>query len=255
MVRKMNLPKPLFSVNGRRAVLLLHAYSGSPNDVRMLSRYLESFNYTVYSPMFRGHGTLAPEDILAQSPEVWWEDAQAAIAFLKEQGFEQIAVFGLSMGGIFAMKLLESAATSIIGGGTFCAPLFPFDDRQVRRSFMRYSEYQLNQGDIPESEQQKRMEAMNQKLEAQLLGIQNQSSEVQSRLQTVQSPVFLAQAGQDELIPASGVFQTAEKLVQTAFSLHWYPRSTHVITVGIDHKQLEQDVHAFLETLQWNEEN
>lgn len=255
MTRRINLPKPLFSVNGRRAVLLLHAYSGSPNDVRMLSRYLESFNYTVYSPMFRGHGTLDPEDILEQSPENWWEDVQTAVAFLQEQGFEQIAVFGLSMGGIFAMKLLESGESSLVGGGTFCAPIFPFDDSCVRRSFMRYSDYQLKQQAVPDLEQQARLEAMPQKLAAQLAAIQKQSDAVQAELSAIQKPVFLAQAGQDELIPASGVFQAAAQLVQTSFSLHWYPQSTHVITVGVDHKQLEQAVHAFLETLQWNEEN
>lgn len=47
-------------------MLLLHAYSGSPNDVRMLARYLEKSEYTVYAPLFTGHGTLAPQDILAQ---------------------------------------------------------------------------------------------------------------------------------------------------------------------------------------------
>ena len=41
MAKKINLPKPLFSEKGKRAVLLLHAYSGSSNDVRMLSRRLE----------------------------------------------------------------------------------------------------------------------------------------------------------------------------------------------------------------------
>ena len=66
---------------GKRAVLLLHAYSGSSNDVRMLSRRLEKENYTVYSPNFSGHGTLVPEDILDQTTEQWWQDTQEAVAF------------------------------------------------------------------------------------------------------------------------------------------------------------------------------
>jgi len=74
VAKKINLPKPLFSEKGKRAVLLLHAYSGSSNDVRMLSRRLEKENYTVYSPNFSGHGTLVPEDILDQTTEQWWQD-------------------------------------------------------------------------------------------------------------------------------------------------------------------------------------
>ena len=61
-----SLPKPLYGKHGKRAVLLLHAYSGSPNDVRMLCRFLEKSEYTVYAPLFEGHGTLDPEDILSQ---------------------------------------------------------------------------------------------------------------------------------------------------------------------------------------------
>ena len=49
---KINLPKPLFSEKGKRAVLLLRLFWRS-NDVRMLSRRLEKKNYTVYSPNFQ----------------------------------------------------------------------------------------------------------------------------------------------------------------------------------------------------------
>ena len=83
VAKKINLQKPLFLEKGKRAVLLLHAYSGSSNDVRMLSRRLEKENYTVYSPNFSGHGTLVPEDILDQTTEQWWQDTQEAVAFFR----------------------------------------------------------------------------------------------------------------------------------------------------------------------------
>ena len=51
------LPNELYIKKGKRAVLLFHAYTGSPNDVRMLARRLERENYTVLAPMFSGHGT------------------------------------------------------------------------------------------------------------------------------------------------------------------------------------------------------
>lgn len=34
-----SLPQPIYEKHGKRAILLLHAYSGSPNDVRMLARF------------------------------------------------------------------------------------------------------------------------------------------------------------------------------------------------------------------------
>ena len=65
----------------------------------------------------------------------------------------------------------------------------------------------------------------------------------------------MAQAGKDEMIEADGVFRTAERLQQTAFSLNWYPKSGHVITVGPERRQLEQDVADFLAALGWRENN
>lgn len=64
----------------------------------------------------------------------------------------------------------------------------------------------------------------------------------------------MAQAGQDEMIDPYGVYETAKKLTQTDISLHWYPESKHVITVGIARKAFEKDVLDFLENLPWNEE-
>ena len=112
-----NLPKPFYSKKSHRGILLLHAYSGSANDVRMLARSLEKANYTVYAPILSGHGTLEPLDILAASVEQWRQDVRKSVAYLKAEGVTQLAVFGLSMGGILAMDLLTEADSTIIAGG------------------------------------------------------------------------------------------------------------------------------------------
>ena len=40
-----------------RAVILFHAYTGTPADVRMLAQFLHRHDYAVYVPVFSGHGT------------------------------------------------------------------------------------------------------------------------------------------------------------------------------------------------------
>lgn len=253
MQKKINLPKPLFTENGRRAVLLLHAYSGSSNDVRMLSRYLESQNYTVYSPNFSGHGTLSPEDILAQSPANWWQDTLEAIEWLKEKGYEQIALFGLSMGGIFAMHALTMRIEGILGGGFFCSPIFPVKNR-VPENFIRYAEGVLKLGDSSEKDQKERMAFIRENSYEQLITIETFADQTSKKLKNIEQAVFMAQAGKDTMIDPAGIYQTAQALEQTNYTLNWYPNSGHVLTIGPDHKQLEQDVTAFLASLSWNEE-
>lgn len=248
----INLPKPLFTENGPRAVLLLHAYSGSSNDVRMLSRYLEKENYTVYSPNFSGHATFSPENILEKSTSDWWQDTLDAIQFLKEKGYQQIAVFGLSMGGIFTMSALTKQVEGIVGGGFFCSPIFPVKNN-VPENFVLYSEGVLKRAEVSETEQKERIAKIKEASYGQLKDIESFSEQTAAKLGQITVPVFMAQAGNDEMVDALGVFKTAQALTQTRFTLHWYPNSGHVITVGPDRKQLEQDVVSFLNTLSWNE--
>lgn len=247
-----SLPKPLYAKHSKRAVLLLHAYSGSPNDVRMLARYLEKSEYTVYAPLFTGHGTLAPQDILAQKTETWWEDTKQAIHFLKAEGFSQVAVFGLSMGGIFAVRALAEQP-EIIGGGYFCSPISPVENH-VPENFERYERYVLKLAGESEQEIEETVAALRPNVYQQLAEIQNQAAITEGKLSDIQAPVFLAQAGQDEMIDPAGVYETAKKLADKRVTLQWYPNSKHVITVGESRKLLEKDVLEFLENLPWNEE-
>ena len=122
MEQSKQFPEALFFPKGSKAILLLHAYTGSYNDVRMLARMLESKGYTVYAPLFTGHGTKNPADILAQHPSTWWEDTTQALTFLRNLGYQQIAVFGLSMGGLYAMAALQEE--NVIGGENFVCFLF-----------------------------------------------------------------------------------------------------------------------------------
>lgn len=252
-MKKINLPQPLFTENGTRAVLLLHAYSGSSNDVRMLSRSLEKAGYTVYSPNFSGHATLSPEDILAKTTMDWWQDTLDALQFLKTKGYQQIAILGLSMGGIFAMHALADKREEIVGGGVFCSPIFPVKN-QVPENFLIYAEQVLTIAKVAPTEQRERLTVIKEAAKQQLQAIESFGQRTAAKLNQVTVPVFIAQAGEDQMIDAKAALQTASALTQTAYTLNWYPNSGHVITVGPDHKQLEQDVTYFLNQLSWNEE-
>lgn len=253
MKRKIKLPEPLFVEHGERAVILFHAYSGSSNDVRMMCRFLEKKNYTVYTPIFSGHATLSPEDILSETATQWEQDAQEAVDFLKNRGYKKIAVLGLSMGGIFAMNLLTRGEEAIIGGGFFCSPIFPVKNK-VPENFAVYAETVLRTAETNETELADRMVKIKEQSIQQLQQIENYAAKTAADLKKITTPIFAAQAGKDEMIDATGVFQTIEGLTHTKITFNWYPNSGHVLTVGPEHKELEQDVANYLDTLLWNEE-
>src|SRR5699024_10539918 len=104
---KIKQPEPFTFKAGKRAVLLLHGFTGHSADVRMLGRFLERKNYTSHAPIYRGHGK-TQEDIVAASPDEWWEDVQEAYQYLRRIGHDEIAVIGLSMAGPLGFKLANT---------------------------------------------------------------------------------------------------------------------------------------------------
>lgn len=251
MQRKPSLPRPLFVKKSRRGVLLLHAYSGSANDVRMLSRLLEKRDYTVYAPNLSGHGTMEPLDITSQRVATWQEDVAEALIKLRKN-CDQIAVFGLSMGGILAMDALEREP-DLIGGGIFCSPLFK-NDNQVTASFLKYAQQVYQLGELSEEEKKAKLAEVTTRQPSQMSEIEELGSQVANKLGTLAMPIYIAQAGADEMIDPTTAFQTLAALKQTDVSFYWFAKSGHVITVDPVHRQFEKTLLHFIENLPWNEE-
>ena len=238
-------PEPFFFEHGQHAVILLHAYAGSANDVRMLARALEREDYTVYGPQFSGHATDDPRDILAQTPAQWWQDTQQAISFMRQKGYTKISIFGLSLGGIFATAALERDP-QLLGGGTFSSPLFAGNRSDVAEMFITLSHHQLAHSQFSIAEREQLPELVQRQLQAVNTFT---TTEVTSHLSAVTQPFFIGQGGQDELIDATVARQLRDQLPQVPVDFHWYADAGHVITVNSAHHQLEQDVLTYLKTI------
>lgn len=244
-------PTPFFFEQGPQAVILLHAYSGSSNDVRLLARSLQRHNYTVYAPIFTGHATDDPRDILREgSPEQWWRDTQAAIKAVRAAGYQQIAVFGLSLGGIFATRALE-VDRELVGGGVFSSPIITNQHTNVPQQFPRMARHVYRQQDLSEDQIKTRLAWIREQLPIQLGQINQFVTGVQANLNHVKSPFFIAQGGQDEMISAQSGLQLKQALEQTGqvVDYHFYETASHVLTVNTAHQQLETDVLSYLTTI------
>ena len=113
-------PKPFFFEAGKRAVLLLHGFTGNSSDVRMLGRFLEKNGYTSLAPHYKGHG-VPPEELIQSGPADWWRGTLPAMMDSFDVLHEEIAVAGLSLGGVFSLKL--GYTVPVKGIVTMCAPM------------------------------------------------------------------------------------------------------------------------------------
>ncbi len=242
---KILQPKPFYFDNGPKAVLLLHSFSGTSNDMRLLGRFLERNNYSAYAPMFAGHGTSEPLDILEQgSPEKWWQQTQAAIQFLQEQQKTKIYVFGLSLGAIFATKALEEIPF-VAAGGVFGSPLGSRGFKGIRSAFLTYAKkvYSIQQ-DLTDIEIDSKMRIVSSKIDAKLTEIRKTSVDVTNQLAEIKRPYFIGQGTSDKLVNPEAAPKVASA-VKTS-QLHLY-NAGHVLTINHAHHQLESDVLNFLE--------
>ena len=70
-------------------------------------------------------------------------------------------------------------------------------------------------------------------------------------LPKIEKQLFLAQSAKDEMVRAKGVYEAAKDMEKAFVEVHWYPNSTHVITVSHDKIQFEKDVVQFIHKLSW----
>ena len=94
-------------------VLLVHGFTGSPASMRPWAEDLHSRGYSVSLPLLPGHGTRW-QDLNQTTYEDWFAEVEAAFAKLKAE-HDQVAVCGLSMGGLLSIDLALEHPRDVAG--------------------------------------------------------------------------------------------------------------------------------------------
>ncbi len=242
-------PKPFFFEKGKRAVLLLHGFTGTSADVRMLGRFLEKKGYTSLAPHYKGHG-VPPEELIHTGPEEWWEDVLAGYNQLKQSGYDEIAVAGLSLGGVFSLKLGYSMPVK--GIVTLCAPMSMRTTDLMYEGVLKYArEYKKYEGKS-EEEIEKDMEALCEETMPSLTELRELVYEVRDHIDHIYAPLFVVQGSLDDIIEVDSANIIYENTESDKKQIEWYEQSGHVITLGPEKEKLHEDVFDFLESLNWN---
>lgn len=127
MVRHDHLdPTGFFLEGGPTGVLLIHGFTGSPPEMRLLGDYLHERGLTVSAPLLPGHGTRV-EELNACAWTDWTGSAEAALADLRGR-CETVFVGGLSMG---ALLTLDLAAKDGLAGAMAYSPAAKVANRLI----------------------------------------------------------------------------------------------------------------------------
>lgn len=247
---KMVVPKPFTFGNGKRAVLLLHGFTGNTADVRMLGRFLEKKGYTCHAPLYKGHG-VPPEELVLSGPEDWWQNVMEGYEFLQQQGHKEIAVAGLSLGGVFSLKL--GYTVPIKGIVPMCAPAYIKSEEVMYEGVLEYARgYKQLEGKTEDQIEQEMIDFQKTPM-GTLKALQNLIADVRDHIDLIYAPLFVVQARHDHMInmdSANIIYNHAESLQK---ELKWYEESGHAITLDKEKDLLHEDVYQFLEKLDWEE--
>lgn len=245
---KITAPKPFLFESGKRAVLLLHGFTGSSADVRILGRFLQENKYTAYAPQYKGHG-VSPDVLLKTGPADWWQDVLEAYDYLKELGYEEIAVAGLSLGGLFSLKLgFSRPVKGIIAMST---PTKMDSSSPIIAGFYDYvRNYKKLEGKTTNEINQEIAAYQNAPMDT-IAKLKDEIVEVNSEIDMIYAPIMIVQGKQDDMVDVNGAAIIYEKVESAVKELDWYEESGHVITLDKERKQLNQDILDFLNKLDW----
>lgn len=231
------------------AILLLHSFTSSANEMRNLAKHLHQQGYTCFAPNYKGHGE-APERLFKSSVEEAWQSTEQSFQFLRDEGHEDIVVIGQSLGGVMALRLASSDACKavvVISAPLMERPIESLENRILHYT-KRYYRFQNKSDEWIKQYIEKHFPRPIGKLRA----LQQFILKTQLILPSINKPICLFKRGLDDL-----VFQKSIDLIEAAVQGSFikkitFPNSGHLLTLDKDCDFLNYDIQLFIQQVYKN---
>lgn len=229
-----NMSGPLGESGTRWAVLMLHGFTAGPQSVLPWAETLADAGATVRVPLLAGHGTRIA-DLAQTTAEQWRRGVQRTLDAIFAEGFDKIAVAGLSMGGTLALDAARHRpvdATLVVNPalsfkpkdqlGVFLAPLM---DQIIPTVGPLAGD--INKPGVTEEAYQRTPVAAVHQL-ARLFAT------TRRRLDKIESPVVLYWSPRDQIVPKSSARILRRSLAPELLTTVVLEDSFHVATLDYD---------------------
>lgn len=238
--------EPFLLPGGERGVLLLHGFTGSPSEMRLLGDHLNREGYTVLAPRLAGHGT-TPADMSGTRWPHWYGDAEDGLCLLGGL-CREILVVGLSMGGLLALAL--AAEHPVAKAVSVNAPIRILDKRLPFLPFYRlFRTFERRQAPAPRINTAYNV-AYDRVPLASLASLLDLIRHTDALLPAVTAPVLLVQSRHDHTVSPDSVLHIHGRLGSAVKPLVWLEHSGHVATIDNEHQLLFQHISDFFAACQ-----
>jgi carboxylesterase len=237
-----------FDVAGGDACVLVHGFTGSPNEVRELGTYLAEQGVSAHGLLLQGHGT-SPNDLRGCSYREWLRQIDAKVEELCEAG-KRVFLCGMSMGGTLALNVAARRASEarIAGVVSLAAPLRLIDWRLSLLPLIGLLKRWERWGrpDIKDERQWERHVAYDRfHIDAlrQLLALM---AETRTLLPQVRQPLLVMHSRYDHTVLGYNAELIMQSVSSASRRLVWLENSYHVLTVDFDAQAVRERVTAFI---------
>jgi carboxylesterase len=247
MAEQPNLdPCPFCLKGGPVGILLIHGFTGSPPEMRLVGDYLHQRGLTVSGPLLPGHGT-GVKDLNRTGWTEWTGHAESALAELQTR-CETVFVAGLSMGALLTLYLaarhpdlpavvLYSPATIVADRRSDLAPVLKYVMRRVPKG----------ESDLHDPQAETYIWSYADWPTAGTHELMKLTREVKRLLPRVSNPLLVFYSTADETIhpnSARFTYQQAGSEDKELFTLH---DSGHVITVDAEWESVAEKTYQFIQ--------
>jgi carboxylesterase len=223
--------QPFFLPGGRTGCLLLHGFTGTPNEMRWMGDYLSGRGFTVLAPRIFAHGTQLSDMYRARWKD-WVASAEDGYHLLKGS-CEKIAIVGLSMGG--ALSLYLGSYLPVSGIVAMAAP-YRIHDPMVRRlrpilpliSLVYKSRAKGPSGIYDPMAEQAHVDYEGYPVRGGY-ELQELLTEIRSSLPQLKKPILLINSTLDEAVPPENAQAIYEAVSSTDKEIRMVEQGGHVI--------------------------
>ena len=239
---------PFFFQGGAVGVLLIHGYTATAIEMRLLGEYLAERGLTVSGVLLPGHGT-TPEEMNRCRWQDWVAHVERAYADLSTR-CHTLFVAGESMGGLLALRLGTRHA-EIAGIATYAAALVVKNRLSALAPLLQYFVKQM-----PKKRSGAAHGVVDQRWQGyaldlppavtQLLALQRR---VRRDLPLIHQPILIFQGQLDGTISPVAAQIIYERVTSTDKELIWLDRSTHCVLLDEQWEEAAARTYQFIRRL------
>jgi carboxylesterase len=244
--------EPFYFAGNHTGCLLIHGFTGTPNEMRWLGTQLALAGHTVVGVRLAGHGT-SPEEMNTTRWRDWYADVEDGYCRLRAE-CDRVFLIGLSLGGVLALHL--AAHEQPDGVVAMAAPVHIRDWRlTVFRPLQRFIPYWRKAGGKPPAGASlpvldKAMHRANLDYDrmptACIVSMLDFFRIVEKELPAIHVPTRLIYAPQDRLAPRDEAQFIYDRISSKDKRMLSLDRSGHIVCDDVERVSVLDEVIGFL---------